>query len=226
MKETMKKIITKKFITLGLLVVFSVALSSCAGMQTNQEQGTAVGVGTGAVIGAILGQAIGGDTEATMLGATLGAAIGGVAGSQVGRYMDNQQRELQNALAASQAASISREQDILRATFRGNAYFDTDSAQLKAGAYPELKRIADILNRYPQTTIEVAGHTDYTGTPEYNQRLSERRARSVANELIRNGVLAQRISVVGYGETRPVSSDKAMNRRVEIVIVPVVEAKG
>lgn len=196
---------------------------SCAGMQTKQEQGTAVGAGVGAGVGAILGQAIGGNTKGTLIGAGIGAAIGGIAGNQVGRYMDQQEQDLRNAIAASEAASIRREQDILRATFKGEAYFDYDSSQLKPGAYAELRRISDVLIRYPQTTIEVGGHTDTRGAEDYNQKLSEKRAQAVAGELIRNGIPSQRIRAVGYGKSRPISSDHAVNRRVEILIVPVVK---
>lgn len=201
--------------------MISLTLFSCASMQTNQQKGTAVGAGSGAAVGAILGQAIGGNTESTLIGAGIGAAVGGIAGNQIGKYMDMQEQELRNAIAASEAASIRREQDILRATFKGEAYFDYDSSQLKPGAYEELRRIADILNKYPQTTIEVGGHTDTRGSEEYNQRLSEQRAQAVGNELMRNGVAAQRITIVGYGESRPISSDHAMNRRVEVIIEPI-----
>lgn len=211
----------KKLIITGFVIVFSATLFSCASMQTNQEKGTAIGAGTGAAVGAVLGQVIGRDTKSTLIGAGIGAAVGGLAGNQIGRYMDRQEQELRNAIAASEEASIYREQDILRATFKSEAYFDYNSAQLKPGAYPELRRIADILNRYPQTTIEVGGHTDSRGSAEYNQSLSELRANAVKNELINNGVSAQRIRAVGYGESRPISSDDSMNRRVEIVIEPI-----
>ncbi|MCP3872055.1 MAG: OmpA family protein [Desulfobacteraceae bacterium] len=211
----------KKHFSIGVVFIISATLFSCATMQTNQEKGTAIGAGSGAAVGAILGQAIGKDTESTLIGAGIGAALGGLAGNQIGRYMDLQEQELRNAIAASESASIRREQDILRATFKGEAYFDSDSDQLKPGGYPELRRISKILNKYPQTTIEVNGHTDVRGPEEYNQRLSERRAEAVKNELIQNGVLAQRIRAVGYGESRPISSDHAVNRRVEILIAPI-----
>ena len=95
---------------------------------------------------------------------------------------------------------------------------------MKAGAYPELKRISDVLVKYPETTIEVGGHTDTRGAAAYNQKLSERRALAVTNELIRNGVIPERIKTVGYGMSRPISSAHAMNRRVEIIIVPVIKS--
>ncbi len=211
----------KKIIVVVLVVFTGCFFVSCANLQTKQEQGTAVGAGVGAGVGAILGQAIGKDTESTLIGAGIGAALGGIAGNQIGKYMDLQEQELRNAIAASESASIQREQDILRATFKGEAYFDYDSDQLKPGAYTELRRISEILNKYPQTTIEVGGHTDVRGSEEYNQALSERRAQSVANELMNNGVMPQRIRTVGYGESRPISSDHAMNRRVEIIIAPI-----
>lgn len=211
----------KKPFTFGVILIVSATLFSCATMQTNQDKGTAIGAGSGAAVGAILGQAIGRNTESTIIGAGIGAALGGLAGNQIGRYMDLQEQELRNVITASETASISREQDILRATFKGEAYFDYDSDQLKPGTYSELRRISEILNKYPQTTIEVGGHTDIRGSEEYNQDLSERRAEAVKHELIRNGVLAQRIKAVGYGESRPISSDHAMNRRVEIIIVPI-----
>lgn len=211
----------KKYAVTFITLIFAFSLFSCAGFQNKQQQGTAVGAGAGAAVGAILGQAIGGDTEGTLIGAGIGAAIGGIAGNQIGKYMDMQEQELQNALAASEAASIRREQDILRATFKGEAYFDYDSAQLKPGAQAELQRVAGVLNKYPQTTIEVGGHTDTRGSEEYNQKLSERRAQAVANALMQYGVASQRIQVIGYGESRPISSDHATNRRVEVLIVPI-----
>jgi len=211
----------KKIILTTFSLMLFISLISCATMQTKQEKGTAVGAGVGAGVGAILGQAIGGDTEATLIGAGIGAALGGLAGNQIGRYMDMQEQDLRNAIAASESASIRREQDILRATFKGEAFFDYDSSTLKPGAYSELRRISEVLNKYPQTTIEVGGHTDTRGSEEYNQVLSEKRAEAVKRELIQNRLSPQRIRAVGYGESRTISSDHAMNRRVEIIIVPI-----
>ncbi len=212
----MKKIV---FTVLSMMIV--TMMFSCAGMQTRQERGTAVGAGVGAGIGAILGQAIGNDTESTLIGAGIGAAIGGIAGNQIGRYMDMQEQELRSALAASESAAISREQDILRATFKSEAFFDFDSSRLKPGAYGELDRVSDVLNRYPRTTIEIGGHTDTRGSEEYNRMLSSKRAEAVKTQLIQNGISPERMMAVGYGESRPISSNHAVNRRVEIIIVPI-----
>jgi len=211
----------KKFVIIVLTLLIYMTLFACATMDTKQGQGAAIGAGVGAGVGAILGQVIGGDTEATLIGAGVGAALGGIAGNQIGLYMDKQEQELRDALAASEAASISREQDILRATFKGEAYFDYNSIELKPGAYAEFRRVGEVLNNYPQTNIEIGGHTDIRGSEEYNQKLSLKRAVAVRDALEKNGVALERMKTVGYGELRPISSDPARNRRVEIRITPI-----
>ena len=217
-KRTIMKTILSRII---ICLAFAATLTSCANLNTNQKQGTAIGSGVGAGLGAALGQAIGGDTEATLIGAGIGAVLGGVAGNQIGLYMDNQERDLRNAMASSEAASIRRSQDVLIATFKGEAFFRHDSARLLPGGYRAIARAASVLNKYNQTHIEVAGHTDSTGSEYYNQQLSVRRAESVKNALIQQGVSPSRINAVGYGESHPISSSRAMNRRVEIIIIPV-----
>ncbi len=201
-------------------ITFMTFVSSCANLNTNQEQGTAIGAGVGAGLGAALGQAIGEDTEATLLGAGIGAALGGIAGNQMGLYMDRQEQELRNAIAASEAASIRRSQDVLTASFTSRTFFNYDSSILLPGGINEIARVASVLRRYPQTRIEVGGHTDSKGSEAYNQQLSLRRAQAVRDALIHQGVAPNRVVAVGYGETQPISSDNAMNRRVEIVIIP------
>ncbi len=213
----MKTIFSRVIIWLALVVT----LSSCANLNTNQRQGTAIGSGVGAGLGAALGQAIGRDTEATLLGAGIGAVLGGVAGNQIGLYMDNQEQELRNVLASSEAASIRRSQDVLITTFRGETFFNHNSASLLPGGHREIARAASVLNKYNQTQIEVAGHTDSTGSEYYNRQLSMRRAEAVKNALIQQGVSPSRINAVGYGESQPVSSSHAMNRRVELIIMPI-----
>jgi outer membrane protein OmpA-like peptidoglycan-associated protein len=124
-------------------------------------------------------------------------------------------------MASSDAASIRRSEDVLVATFKGETFFNHDSAVLLPGGYSEISRLAGTLNKYNQTQIEVGGHTDSTGPEQYNQQLSMRRAEAVTNALIQQGINPARIRTVGYGESRPISSDPAMNRRVEITIIPM-----
>ena len=230
----------KKLFLMSVILCLSLTLLSCAA-DTKQQRGTAIGTGVGAGLGAILGQAIGRDTKGTLIGAGIGAIVGGIAGNQVGAYMDRQENDLREALAASEAASarrveearaeseaavISRSRDILTATFKAEVLFDLDSAILKPGAYPELDKVAAVLNKYPETTIIVEGHTDSRGTEQYNQELSLRRAQAVKDALIQRGVEQRRIQAIGYGESQPISSNDAMNRRVNIVIQPITRAQG
>jgi outer membrane protein OmpA-like peptidoglycan-associated protein len=168
-----------------------------------------------------LGQAIGRNTKSTVIGAGIGAALGGLAGNQVGGYMDRQEQELRNVAANSEAASIRRSEDVLVATFKGETFFNHDSSMLLPGGFTEVSRIASILNKYNQTQIEVGGHTDSTGDEQYNQQLSMRRAEAVKNALVQQGINPSRIRTYGYGESRPISSNAATNRRVEITIIPV-----
>lgn len=210
----------KKTISLIAALIICASLFACAGA-SRKTRGLGAGAAIGAAGGAILGQIIGGDTEATLLGAGIGAAIGGAAGHQIGAYMDRQEQELLAVMAQSEALSIRREQDILTATFKSELMFDFDSAVLKPGAYSEIGRVADILARYPQTTIRVEGHTDSKGDEDYNQKLSEKRAESVKNVMVQKAVAPTRISTIGYGESQPISSSDALNRRVSIVITPV-----
>jgi outer membrane protein OmpA-like peptidoglycan-associated protein len=209
----------KKTIAIIASLLLAISLFSCAG-PTQQERGAKTGALIGAADGAILGQVIGGHTESTLLGAAIGTAVGGIAGHQIGAYMDRQEQELKAAIAASEAASIQRTHDVLSATFRSEYLFDFDSSTLKPGAYTEIARVADVLNRYPQTTIRVEGHTDSKGSEAYNQTLSEKRALAVKSALTQRGVDPTRIQTVGFGESQPISPDNAMNRRVVIVIIP------
>ncbi|MGA9179314.1 MAG: OmpA family protein [Desulfobacterales bacterium] len=211
MKRTIKILVSL------ILVTF---MFSCAG-PTQQESGTKTGALLGAAAGALLGQAIGRNTVATILGAGIGAAVGGISGNQIGAYMDRQEQDLRAAMAQSEAASIQRTQNVLTATFKSEVMFDFDSSTLKPGAYQEMDRVARILNKYSQTTIRVEGHTDSKGSEAYNQILSEKRAMAVKNALVQRGVDPARIQTVGYGESQPISSNDAVNRRVSIVIIPI-----
>jgi outer membrane protein OmpA-like peptidoglycan-associated protein len=202
-----------------------IALGGCAAPQTNKGKGAAYGAAGGAVAGAVLGQAIGRDTEGTLIGAAAGAAVGAAAGAGVGHMMDKQEAEMRDALAASEAAAVRREGELLAITLKGDFTFDLDSDVVRPGLYNELDRIAQIMIKYPQTLILVEGHTDSLGSEAYNQQLSERRATNVKNLLVQRGVQVDRINILGYGESRPVATNdtpegRQLNRRVEIRINP------
>lgn len=208
-----------------LLALGALLMAGCAQPMTQTQKGAAYGTGIGAAVGAGLGQAIGGDTKGTLLGAGIGAAVGGLAGAGIGNYMEKQQTALQQQFAASESASIRRDADILAVTFKSDVLFDTGSSALKAGAYQEINRVAQVLIQYPETRIRVAGHTDSDGAEAFNQDLSVRRAESVRNALVQQGVAAARISTIGFGESQPIADNttaagKQMNRRVVITIEP------
>jgi len=210
---------------LAFLIIASLALSGCANLQTKTEKGAAYGATGGAVAGALVGQLIGRDTKGTLIGAAVGAAVGGLAGAGVGKMMDNQERDLRQSLADSEAASIQREGNLLAITLKGDVLFDFNSAAVKPGLYSEVNKIADAMNRYPDTVARIEGHTDSVGSESYNMDLSIRRASAVRDLLIQRGVAATRLETVGFGETMPIASNdteagRLQNRRVEIKIAP------
>ncbi len=212
----------------GILLALTLVVAGCATTgypPSKAQQGALLGTGVGAATGAILGGAIGGSGEAALLGAAAGAVVGGIAGGMIGSYMDRQEQELRQALANVEAASIQREQNILAVTFRSDVLFDVNSAVLKPGAYDEIDRVAYVLKKYPQTMIRIEGHTDSTGSEQYNQMLSERRAMAVRDALVQRGVDPRRIQVIGFGESKPIATNQTeagrqLNRRVTIVIIP------
>jgi outer membrane protein OmpA-like peptidoglycan-associated protein len=148
-----------------------------------------------------------------------------LAGAGVGAYQDRQEAALRRDLAGS-GVDVVRQGDNITLNMPGNITFAFDSANLQPQFQPVLNNVAQTLNEYNQTVIEVAGHTDSVGSDAYNQKLSVDRANSVAGYLSSRGVGMQRMIVTGAGETRPVASNdteagRAQNRRVEITIVPV-----
>ncbi|MBN1548888.1 MAG: OmpA family protein [Syntrophaceae bacterium] len=199
--------------------------AGCAAPQTKTQKGAVYGAAGGAAAGAVIGQVIGRDTKGTLIGAAIGAAVGGLGGAAVGRMMDNQERDMREALASSEAAAISREGNLLAVTFKGDVTFDTNSTIVRPGLYSEIDRVAGVIKQYPETLIRVEGHTDSVGSEEYNMDLSNRRALSVKNLLVQQEIADARIEAVGFGETMPVATNETeagrqMNRRVEIKIAP------
>jgi outer membrane protein OmpA-like peptidoglycan-associated protein len=162
-----------KKVLITLMAVTLIA-AGCAQPLTKTQQGAGIGTGVGAAAGAGLGQAIGGDTESTLIGAGIGAVVGGLAGGSIGSYMDKQEAALQQAVAGVEGASIQRQANTIALTFKSDVMFDVNSASLKPGAYDEINRVANVLSQYPQTRLTISGHTDSTGSEEYNLQLSQR----------------------------------------------------
>jgi outer membrane protein OmpA-like peptidoglycan-associated protein len=207
-----------------LVVLATLSAFGCASMGEKEQTGTAVGAGAGAVVGGVIGAATGkhNQREKVAVGAATGALVGGLVGNRIGAYMDKQEQDLRNAMASTVSqnnATIQRNNEqMLTATFKSDVFFDLNSAIIKPGGLTELDRVANVLNQYPQTMIRVEGHTDQTGSEQYNQQLSERRANAVKNALTQKGIDPGRVTAVGMGMCCPVSSDNAANRRVSMVL--------
>ena len=184
----------------------------------------------GAVIGGLLGAGVGALTNTShgnqaARNALIGAGIGALAGGAIGGYMDQEEAELRNRLRAA-GVSVQRQGNNIVLVMASDITFPVDSDQVNPQFYQTLAAVGEVLAEYNRTTIEVSGHTDSTGAAQYNQDLSQRRAGAVAYILSQNGVMPQRMYVIGMGETRPVASNataggKARNRRVEIQIIPL-----
>lgn len=179
----------------------------------------------GAVAGAVAGLLSGDDATERRQRALVGAGVGGLAGGAIGRYQDNQERALRERMAGT-GVDVVRQGDNITLDMPAGITFGFDSYALRSDAYGVLNRVADTLQEYNQTIVEVAGHTDSVGTAAYNQRLSEQRADAVGNYLVSRGVNRGRLMITGAGATRPVASNateagRAENRRVEITLVPI-----
>ena len=182
----------------------------------NTGKGAIIGSGAGAAVGAIIGKA----TGKTATGAIVGAAVGGTAGAIIGRQMDKQAEELEQEL---EGAQVERVGEGIQVTFDSAILFDVNSYTLSSDSESNLTSLASSLMEYENTELIIAGHTDSSGPEDYNQTLSEQRADAAATYLVREGVPADRISIVGHGESQPVSSNdtnfgRQQNRRVEVAI--------
>jgi outer membrane protein OmpA-like peptidoglycan-associated protein len=198
----------------ALLIAVAASLVGCQNMNRTQKgalTGTAVGAGLGALIGKQHGS--------SGRGALIGGAIGALSGGLIGNYMDRQAEELEKV------AATTRTGDGIIVTMRDKILFDVDSATIKPAAMTSLDKLAAVLVKYPKTTITVAGYTDNTGRPDYNLKLSERRANAVKFALADRGVATDRIATMGFGPENPIAPNatpdgRAENRRVELHIVP------
>lgn len=186
---------------------------------------TAGGALLGAGVGALAGLAVGGSPRAQRNAVLIGAGIGALTGGAIGAYMDQQEAELRQSLQGT-GVGVVRNGNNLSLIMPSNITFATDQDQINAGFYPTLNAVSAVLRKYNRTLVDVNGHTDSTGDDNYNYRLSERRALSVANYLTSQGNDPRRFSVLGFGKTQPIASNstdagRAQNRRVEIQLAPI-----
>ena len=217
-----------KYARLAVVAVVVATLAACATDDPNRR------AKTGAVIGGVAGAVIGNNVSHARGAPIVGAVIGALAGGAVGNYMDRQQAELNQQLAEEQRNNepqITKLSDgSLKVGIASDVSFDINSAQLKPEALDTYAKIANILKSYDKTVIHVVGHTDTTGSDEYNMRLSASRANSVATYLSSQGVPSTRIRQEGRGEREPLvrtadNVNEPRNRRVDIVIKPVIEGQ-
>ncbi|MFD3301648.1 OmpA family protein [Pseudomonas sp. WS 5013] len=221
---------------LTIAAVLVALLSGCASQNPydNQSQQSSGGMsktakygGLGALAGAVAGAAINHDNRGK--GALIGAAVAGAAGAGYGYYVDKQEEELRRSMQGT-GVEVQRQGDTIQLIMPGNITFATDSADIASSFYTPLNNLAGSFRQYNQNSIEIVGHTDSTGNHAYNMGLSQRRAQSVANYLMAQGVDASRLSTRGAGPDQPVASNatadgRAQNRRVEVTLRPLPGAQ-
>lgn len=203
----------KKFLLICSAVAIS--LSGCKSMNKTQK-GAVIGTAGGAAVGAVIGKAAGN----TAMGAIIGAAVGGVTGAVIGKKMDKQAKEIKNDVPG---AKVERVGEGIVVEFNEKILFGFDRSDLNSSATQNLDKLATILQKYPDTDIEVQGHTDNVGTENYNEALSERRADAVTSYLRSKGITSKRLIPKGYGETAPkyantTEDGRSLNRRVDFLI--------
>ena len=206
-----------KNIRIATIMVLSTALlfSSCASLNKTQKGG-AVGAVAGGAMGAIIGKAAGN----TGLGAIIGATVGGATGAVIGHKMDKQAKEIEQTVPD---AKVERVGEGIVVEFSSNVLFGFDRSNLSSDAKINLDKLVKVLNVYPDTDIEVQGHTDSKGSEAYNLTLSEKRAGAVSSYLTSKGISYSRVRINGFGESIPkydnsTEDGRSQNRRVEFLI--------
>jgi outer membrane protein OmpA-like peptidoglycan-associated protein len=200
---------------LFVLLSATLLLASCKSWNRTQK-GAAIGTGAGAAAGAVIGKASGN----TKLGAIIGAAVGGATGAVIGHKMDKQAEEMKKKVPD---AKVERVGEGIVVEFNNNILFGFDKFDLTAEAKSNLDQLATILTDYPDTDIEIQGHTDSKGSDSYNFDLSVKRSSAVKTYLSSKQVNRARMNTVGYGESAPEydnssENGRSMNRRVEFLI--------
>ena len=201
--------------TLTSLAAVAIILAGCKSMNKTTK-GAIIGTAGGGAIGAVVGKVAGN----TALGAVIGAAVGGATGAVIGHKMDKQAKEIETKVPG---VKVDRVGEGINVEFSEKILFGFNQSSLNATASSNLDKLALVLKEYPDTDIEIQGHTDSKGADDYNMTLSEKRASSVATYLKGKGVASSRIRTKGYGETAPVATNdtedgRAQNRRVNFLI--------
>ncbi|TCS43833.1 OmpA family protein [Reinekea marinisedimentorum] len=205
-------------------------LSGCTTLDAytgeTQVSNTSKGAIAGGLIGAVIGAATAPKDERAKR-AIIGAGIGGVAGGGVGYYMDNQEKELREELVGTGVQVKRTEEGSIDLIMPGNITFDVNSSNVQTSFIGTLTSVAKVLKEYENTLVTISGHTDSTGSEQYNQLLSEQRATSVANVILQQGIAVERVAAIGYGESYPIADNstaagRAENRRVEITLDAIV----
>lgn len=202
---------------LSFIVIMSAALifAGCASMNKTQK-GAVIGAAGGGAAGAVVGKAAGN----TALGAIIGVAVGGTAGAIIGNKMDKQAEEIAKTVPD---AKVIRVEEGIVVEFSSAVLFGFDKSGLTSASKASLDKLVTVLAGYPDTDIEIQGHTDSKGTSAYNQNLSVERASAVSNYLVSKNIQRSRLTVVGYGESLPkylndTEAGRTENRRVEFLI--------
>lgn len=193
-------------------ILLSLTLLFGCGSMNNQQKGTLIGSGGGALLGAAV-------SKGSVWGILAGAAIGGVAGNLIGKDMDKQAKELTQAVPT---AEVSRVGEGINMTFDASLAFHINSAKISDSYKTDLNAAASVFKKYQDTNILIEGHTDDTGSEEYNMSLSQKRAKAVSDYLVSQGIDRSRLTTKWYGETQPKypndEANRAKNRRVELAI--------
>ncbi|MBC7381872.1 MAG: OmpA family protein [Bacteroidia bacterium] len=205
-----------KKINLLLLSVVSMSLVWWGCSASRTVKGGAIGAVGGGAVGAVIGKTLGN----TGLGAIIGAGVGGVTGVLIGKQMDKQAEEMKKNLPN---AKVERVGEGIVVELSEKILFGFNRSDLESAAKQNLDKVISVMQNYPETNIEIQGHTDNKGSDEYNMELSKKRANSVYNYFSQKGISSSRLTVLGYGESLPKYSNdsksgQAQNRRVEFLI--------
>jgi outer membrane protein OmpA-like peptidoglycan-associated protein len=219
----------KSVLAVAAIAGLAVILGGCETLNPytgeSETSNAAKGAMIGAAAGAVAGLMSGDDAVERRQRALIGAGVGALAGGSIGYYMDQQEAKLRAELEGT-GVSVTRMGDNITLNMPGNVTFATDSSDLRPAFFGVLNSVGKVLTEFDQTVVEVAGHTDSTGSDSHNLGLSQRRANTVGEYLYTQDILDQRIITVGMGEHHPIADNETtdgrqMNRRVEITLVPV-----